>query len=177
MGNLAKGTFIVVTGACLTLITCTTYATAYAGAAVDTHGKAAYQHASQTALADPLANRYVLTGHGVQVTYDSTGLAGQPQLVYRDQQRTLHFSGSAIRQVDSDAGTLVSVTTVMSIDTGSTTFSLLIPRVTVHSGRAAHIRTLGITTTHRLTIDTPVHGQLDTYQVHPLMGTASVVEF
>jgi hypothetical protein len=88
----------------------------------------------------------------------------------------LQFSGSNIRQVDSDVGALVSVTIVESIDTGSTTFSLLIPRVTLWNGQPAHIRTVGVTTLHRLTVDTPAHGQLDTYYLHHLSGTASVVE-
>ena len=34
-----------------------------------------------------------------------------------------------------DVGTLVSVTTVMTVDTGSTSFSLLIPRVTLQNGQ------------------------------------------
>ncbi len=65
----------------------------------------------------------------------------------------------------------------MTIDAGSTTFSLLIPRVTVRNGQSAQIHSLGITTVHRLTIDTPARGQLDTYQFHYLAGTAFVVEF
>jgi hypothetical protein len=84
--------------------------------------------------------------------------------------------GSNIRQIDGDVGTLVSVTIAETTDTGSTTFSLLIPRMTLWNGQPAHIRTVGVVTLHRLTIDTPAHGQLDTYQLHHLSGTASVVE-
>ena len=101
---------------------------------------------------------------------------GQPNLTYQDLQQTLQFSGSNIRQVDSDLGTLVGVTIAETTDAGSTTFSLLIPRVTLWKGQSAHIRTVGVATLHRLTIDTPAHGQLDTYQLHYLSGTASVVE-
>jgi hypothetical protein len=32
-------------------------------------------------------------------------------------------------------------------------------------------------TLHRLAVDAPTHGQLDTCHLHPLSGTASVVEF
>jgi hypothetical protein len=78
--------------------------------------------------------------------------------------------------VDSDAGTLVSVTIVKTVDTGSTSFSLIIPRVTLQNGQPAHIRTMGVIALHRLTVDTPIHGQLDTYHLHHLSGTASVVE-
>lgn len=61
-------------------------------------------------------------------------------------------------------------------DTGSTSFSFLIPRTTLQNGQPVHIRTAGITALHRLTVDTPAHGQLDTYQLHRLTGTASFVE-
>lgn len=83
---------------------------------------------------------------------------GQPNLTYQDLQQTLQFSGSNIRQVDSDVGTLVTVTIAETTDTGSTTFSLLIPRVTLWNGQPAHIRTVGVATLHRLIIDTPAHG-------------------
>lgn len=164
MRSLVKGILVLVTGACLALTTGTSFA-ASAG------------NVSEAPAAGLQPDTYALNGHGLHVTYDSTGFAGKPQLTYQDQQRILHFSGSAIRRVDTDAGTLVSVTTIMTIDTGSTTFSLLIPRVTMQNGQHAQIRTFGITTTHRLTIDTPAHGQSDTYQIHPLTGTASFVVF
>lgn len=82
---------------------------------------------------------------------------GQPNLTYQDLQQTLQSSGSNIRQVDSGVGTLVSVTVAETTDTGSTTFSLLIPRVTLWNGQPAHIGTVGVATLHRLTIDTPAH--------------------
>jgi len=129
-------------------------------------------------MAELEPNHYALTGHGpLQVVYASTGLAGQPQLTYQDPQLSLQFSGGDIRRVESDVGTLVSVTIIKTVDTGSTSFSVLIPRVTLQNGQPAHIRTAGVTTLHRLTVDTPAHGQLDTYQLHHLSGTASVVEF
>jgi hypothetical protein len=128
-------------------------------------------------MAGLVPNHYALNGHGpLQVIYASSGLGGQPNLTYQDLQQTLQFSGSNIRQVDGDVGTLVSVTIAETTDTGSTTFSLLIPRVTLWNGQPAHIRTVGVATLHRLTIDTPAHGQLDAYQLHHLSGTASVVE-
>jgi hypothetical protein len=172
MRNLVKGILVLVTGACLALTMCTSFA-----ASAGNVSEAANHHTSKAPTAGLQPDTYALTGPGLHVTYDSTGFWGMPQLTYRDQQRTLHFSGSAIRRVDTDAGTLVSVTTIMTVDTGSTTFSLLIPRVTVQNWQHAQIRTFGITTRHRLTIDTPAHGQLDTYQIHPLTGTASFVVF
>jgi hypothetical protein len=128
-------------------------------------------------MAGLVPNHYSLNGYGpLQVIYASTGFRGEPQLTYQDARQSLQFSGNAIQQVDSDVGTLVSVTIAETTDTGSTTFSLLIPRVTLWNGQPAHIRTFGVTALHRLTIEGPVNGQLDTYHTHHLSGTASVVE-
>lgn len=172
MRNLANCTLVLATGACLALGTGISYA-----ATVGNPSSEAVHHARRTSIAGLEPNYYALNGGGLQVTFTSSGLVGQPQLTYQDRQRTLQFSGSEIRHVDCDAGTLVSVTTFMTVDTGATAFSLLIPRVTLQNGKPAHIRTLGITTVHRLTIDTPAYGQLDTYQAYRLTGTASVVKF
>jgi hypothetical protein len=122
-------------------------------------------------------NHYSLNGYEpLQVIYASTGLGGEPQLTYQDDSQTLQFSGNVIQQVGSNAGTLVTVTIAETTDIGSTTFSLLIPRVTLWNGQPAHVRTIGVTALHRLTIEGPVNGQLDTYHTHHLSGTASVVE-
>jgi hypothetical protein len=128
-------------------------------------------------MAEQEPNHFALSGHGLQVIYASTSFAGQPQLTYQDPQRSLQFSGGDIQKADSDAGTLITVTIVRTVDTGSTSFSVLIPRVTLQNGQPAHVRTIGITAVHRLTVDTPAHGQLDTYQVAHLSGTASFLVF
>lgn len=128
-------------------------------------------------MAALVPNHYALSGHGpLRVIYASTGFGDQPQLTYQDPHQALQFSGNNIRQIDSDAGTLITVTIVETTDTGSTTFSLLVPRVTLWNGQPAQIRTVGLTTLRQLAVDTPAHGQLDTYHLHHLSGTASVVE-
>lgn len=128
-------------------------------------------------MAEQEPNHYSLNGHGpLHVIYASSGFGGQPQLSYQDPQRSIQFAGEDIQQVKAEAGTLVSVTIVKTTDTGSTSFSVLIPRVTLQNGQPAHIQTAGVTAVHQLTIDTPAHGQLDTYQLHRLSGTAAFVE-
>ena len=65
-------------------------------------------------------------------------------------------------------------------DVGSTTFSLLIPRIEVNMlGAVAQVRTLGITTMHSTPFVVPgtVLGQLDSYTVTQLRGTAQAVVF
>jgi hypothetical protein len=122
-------------------------------------------------------SEYVLTGDGpLRVIYVRTGLDGQPNLTYQDTHRTLMFSGGEIFEYRSDMGALISVTIGKAEDIGSTSFSLLIPRVALPDGQPANIRTIGITTVHQSTIDAPARGQLDTYRLHDLSGTASIIE-
>jgi hypothetical protein len=71
------------------------------------------------------------------------------------------------------------VTIQMTVDSGSTTFTLLVPRVNLNAlNDSVQITTEGITTHHRFSvIPAAMHGQLDTYSVQALTGTASHVEF
>ncbi len=101
---------------------------------------------------------------------------GPPRFTYQDASQSLSFSGSEIEIVETELGQIVSVRIRMTIDTGSTTFSVLIPRVNLVPGQPATIHTEGITAIHRLTLAPGLnHGQLDQYSVTPLHGTASDV--
>lgn len=121
-------------------------------------------------------NSFVLTGHGTHVSYQATGITGIPSLTYQDRQLSKTFTGSEIRSVTDEASELVSVSIRISVDTGYTSFTLFVPRVNLVNGQAAHVTTLGIVGVHRLTIDTPAIGQLDTYHSLTLSGTASLIE-
>lgn|SRR5512135_917847 len=121
-------------------------------------------------------NYYALNGAGIHVTYATTSSGGRPQLTYQDPQQVRQFSGDEIRTVDSDLGTLVSVTIVLTPDAGSTSSTMLIPRIRLQNGHSAHIVTLGISTMHRFAIGPPPVGQLDTYHSVRLTGTASFIE-
>jgi hypothetical protein len=73
--------------------------------------------------------------------------------------------------------TVVTVTLVITVELGSTTFSVLLPRVNLpdHWGASAFIRAEGITTVHNLSLAPPANlGQGDTYMVTPLSGTGSL---
>lgn len=124
-------------------------------------------------------NHYQLSGGGISVTYLPTGAGGLAHLQYQDSQRTLNFSGNQIRRVDvPDLGSVVSVTLMLTVDSGSTTFSVLIPQTTLQNvlGASAHIHTEGITTVHRFGL-VPIFnlGQDELYTVTPMRGTASNV--
>src|SRR3954462_8652776 len=67
-----------------------------------------------------------------KVDYETTSFIGQPTLNLTQGPGPIrHFSGSQIRRLNTEIGTLVSVTTNMTIDTGSTSFSILIPAITL----------------------------------------------
>jgi len=140
-----------------------------------TQASPSQQQASQLALPD----LYELHGGGISVTYHPLFVGGVPALTYQDAHRTLHFRGDQIRKVEvPDLGTVISVTLVMTVDTGSTTFSLLLPRVSLpgHTGASTHISTEGITTMHRLSPVPAMNiGQRDVYTCTRLHGTASLV--
>ena len=122
---------------------------------------------------------FELTGHGIDVRYLPVGVGGLPHLSYHDAQRSLQFVGDQIRTVAvADLGTMVSVTLVLTPDSGSTTFSVLLPHVNLDNqrGSSATVHTDGITTHHRFSlVPQLLRGQLERYHVTPLHGTASLV--
>ena len=123
-------------------------------------------------------NLYQLSGTNLHVSYSTSGIDGKPHFSYQDAQHNLSFIGNDIRAVECDLGTVVSVTIQRTIDSGSTSFSVLIPRVNLAAGESVRIRTKGIVTIHRFSIVPALnHGQLDLYTVTTLRGTASHVDF
>ncbi|TMJ01531.1 MAG: hypothetical protein E6G97_15670 [Alphaproteobacteria bacterium] len=123
-------------------------------------------------------NLFVLSGGSIHVTYTTTGFDGKPHFTYTSWFVTHTFSGTQIKTEPSVLGTLVSVTILQTVDAGSTTFTVLIPRINLNQGEALAITTEGITTHHRFSIFPPaMHGQLDTYSVVTLTGTAQHVVF
>jgi hypothetical protein len=117
---------------------------------------------------------YELSGDGITVSYYPSAAGGKAWLFYHDAQREETFSGDQIRRLETpDLGTVVSVTLQITVDVGSTTFSLLIPQVKLvdRLGAFAFIRTDAITTAHRFGI-VPLPGQRDFYTVTPLAGVA-----
>ncbi len=62
----------------------------------------------------------------------------------------------------------------MTVDRGSTTFSLLLPRVNLPPSNVQNVTAEGITTLQRFSVPAP-QGQTQFYTVHSLQGTASFV--
>jgi len=123
-------------------------------------------------------NLYRLHGHNLQVTYSTSGFDGKPHLQYHDASQTLHFSGDQIRTLSTEIGTLVTVTIRLTVDTGSTVFTMLVPPVNLQQGTTVDITTYGITTVRRFSIVPEFNqGQVDSYTVTELRGTAAHVVF
>jgi hypothetical protein len=123
-------------------------------------------------------NLFQLSGSHVHVTYATSGIDGKPSLAYHDAMRALQFRGDELEVTGTLLGTIVSVTIVRTVDFGSTSFSILVPRVNIDQGTPAPVHTRGITTIHRFSLVPALdRGQLDTYTVTSLHGSAQVVDF
>ena len=123
------------------------------------------------------SNRYDLHGDNITVTYGTSGADGKPYLNYSDSNLSRLFKGDEIRVIqETDLGTIVSVSIRMTIDAGSTSFTVLIPRVKMTNGQSAstNIVTVGITTLHRFSV-VPAFliGQIDHYIAVTLTGTVT----
>jgi hypothetical protein len=123
-------------------------------------------------------NNFQLSGNAIHVGYTTTGIDGKPHFSYHDVTRSLSFSGDEIETIETALGSVVSVRIVMTVDTGSTSFSVLIPRINIERNEQARVHTEGITTIHRFSVIPAFnHGQLDHYTVTPLHGSANIVDF
>jgi hypothetical protein len=127
-------------------------------------------------------NLYILHNNVIQggqfslsVVYSSAGLGGEPLFEYHDGSQLLSFLGNQIRTTELPLGNLVTVTISATADTGSATFTLVVPSVGL-LGQSLNINTFGVTTTRRGGI-LPNIGQQDLYAVTELAGTAEFVVF
>jgi hypothetical protein len=126
-------------------------------------------------------NQYHLLGGGLSVAYYPDGFGpvlegrGPLHLVYQDAFRSMAFYGDEVRTIEvPDLGTVVSVTIAETVDTGYTSFSLLVPDIDLPTDQSSvYIDTEGITTVHRIFVALIGHPQSETYTVTPLNGTAA----
>jgi hypothetical protein len=133
-------------------------------------------------MANIQPNRFVLQssdGH-TRVDYETSSFIGQPTLNLKQGPSPIgvirHFAGSQIRRRNTEIGTLVSVTTQVTIDTGSTSFTVLIPAITL-TAVSDHktFATEAIVTSHTGPNSVPSTGVHETYQFIPLSGEATFV--
>jgi hypothetical protein len=123
-------------------------------------------------------NLYNLDGFGLHITYSTSSIDGKPIFQFHDSSQTLQFSGDQIRTLDSEIGTLVTVTIRLTPDFGSTSFTLLVPQVKLDQSNETRITTFGVTTLHRLSIAPQLdRGQTEHNTIAELAGTAASVAF
>ncbi|MDF5739576.1 MULTISPECIES: hypothetical protein [unclassified Nostoc] len=142
-------------------------------------------HASQENTPDLYSfTGYNSTGEKISINYSTTSFIGKPSFQYKDQKQTLNFAGDEIRTVETEIGTLVTVTikktvTIQKTEDGDyTTFSLLIPRIKIGIGEEVKVVTNGITTFNRFsTIPQLNQQQKQIYTIINLKGTAQFVLF
>lgn len=121
-------------------------------------------------------NKYQLKGGDIHVTYLTEGFHDVPSFSYNDAELNKVFTGSDIRTLETEIGTLVSVTTRITIDTGSTEFSVPLPAIDLASStQTQHFKTAGIITSHKGPDSFPRNGLLESYEVIHMHGTASIV--
>ena len=122
-------------------------------------------------------NEFKLQGEGTNIQYSI--LNGVPQLDYRTQNISEHFSGNKIQTLATDIGTLVTViiSKPPNPDLGGNIvkLSLLLPIINLLIGNGeTSVQTEAILTTQKTSgfIRTPLFGQLQSYQTIVLRGTA-----
>jgi hypothetical protein len=130
-------------------------------------------------MASILPNRFILQSSDgkTKVDYETISFIGQPILNLTQGPGPIrHFAGSQIRAINTEIGTLVTVTTQITIDTGSTSFSVLIPAITLTSiSDNKSFATEAIITSHSGPNSVPVTGVHETYQFIPMKGHADFV--
>jgi hypothetical protein len=124
-------------------------------------------------------NEYTLKGGNLTFTYVKNNFLGHPFVTYTEGTGpTRVFSGSAVRILETGIGTLVTVTTHMTIDTGGTEFSVLLPLIELAEiGKPQNFSTDGIITNFKGPDSFPATGVRETYQFIPMTGTARVLFF
>lgn len=112
----------------------------------------------------------------INVTYSTTSFSGKPIFSYRDNIRSLSFSGNEINIQDTPIGQLVTVTIETIPDLRTIEFSLIIPVVTVmKQSTGTCIKVPGITTTSPTTIAGPPPGPQQLDSITNLRGTALTI--
>lgn len=119
------------------------------------------------------ANVFNFNSSHIHVSYANGALGSKVGLTYHDAHYSLQFNEGEMRRVVTDLGEEVTVAIRMTADVGSTTFTLIVPKVALELNEQLNVKTIGITAIHRMPFAPIIHGQLDSYSVAKLHGTAS----
>ena len=125
-------------------------------------------------------NKFDLCGVGhrhkdILISYSTTSITGKPIFNYTDSEGTRNFTGDEIRTLNTEIGTMVTVTLKLTVDTGNTTLALFVPNFKLQ-GSAQEFNTIAIKSTNHTSF-LPITGALESYEVICLQGTADSVLF
>jgi len=130
-------------------------------------------------VANTQPNQYSLQASdgATNVQYETSTFSGQSILNLSQGPGPIrHFAGSQIRRRNTEIGMLISVTTQVSVDTGSTSFCLLIPAITLTGvGETKPFETTAVITSHTGPDSVPSTGVHEKYQFIPMKGEARLV--
>jgi hypothetical protein len=127
------------------------------------------------------ANDFKLGNNDTQIYYLVESFIGKPQLIYKTPKLDLQFEGEEIRVLETEIGKLVTVTVERppNPDVGGEviTITLLLPVINLSANFEISIQTEAVLTTklQQGFINNPPEGQLQTYEILSLAGTASLV--
>ena len=91
-----------------------------------------------------MANKYILTGGGIEVEYTIGANPSFTALVFKEGATTKNFIPAQITTDNTGVGTIVSVPLVQSIDTGGSRFGFFLPSVNATTGHGVPVTTIGV---------------------------------
>ncbi|MDF5722832.1 MAG: hypothetical protein PUP91_20615 [Rhizonema sp. PD37] len=126
-------------------------------------------------------NSFELRAEDTQISYSTTSFIGESELTYNTLKLSRQFRGDEISTLETAIGKLVTVLVEPDADTGKEIrLTLLVPTINLVSNEEKPIQTEAILTTQR----TPqrgrlsiLEGQIETYDILRLTGTAKIVNF
>ena len=90
-----------------------------------------------------MANKYVLSGNGIEVTYTIGGNPSFTALTFKEGAITKMFKPAQITTDHTGLGTLVSVPLLLTPDTGGSRFGFFLPDVKVALDHSVPVTTIG----------------------------------
>jgi hypothetical protein len=121
-----------------------------------------------------MANKFTLTGHGVEISYTIGGNPSFTALTYKDGTIIKDFKPSEISTDTTVIDKLVKIVIERRIDTGATTFSFFLPELNVPGEQSVGFTSLGIRKEVRGPVVQPALQTVTWHSIH-LNGVAQTV--
>ena len=120
-----------------------------------------------------MADKYVLSGNGIEVTYTIGGNPSFTALTFTEGTVTKTFTPAQITTANTVLGTLVSGPLVRTVDSGGSNFGFFLPQVKVAEGHSVPVTTIGAIETYSGPVTVP--HRPTTWQCVHLHGLAEEV--